>query len=182
MKKYYLTGVPGIGKTTVTNELQKLGYRAFDVDFIPDLCHWVNRTTKEPVDFLPNGGQAWQEKNTWECSKERLADLLAKQSDDVVFVSGIANNQDEYFDLFDAILLLTTDEPTFMHRMADRDPQHFGYHEADRQSVLSWYKDFEARTLKGGAIRIDASEPVEKVVAEIVKATTDSAANYQLAK
>lgn len=169
MKKYYITGVPGIGKTTVLNELKKLGYATLDIDYIPDLCQWVNRATGEPVEFLPGGGQEWENKHTWVCSQDKLAELIAQQDAEQLFVCGLANNQADYLALFDKVFLLQADEQVFLNRMASRDADHFGYHESDRRSVLSWYKDFETRTLRHGGIPIDASQPIEQITADILE-------------
>ncbi len=168
MKKYYITGVPGIGKTTLLNELQKRGYATIDIDYVPGLCYWINRTSKEPVEFLPGGGDEWEKKNTWICDKEKLHELLNQQTEETLFVCGLTNNQAEFIDLFDKVFLLQTDASTFLNRMASRNSDHFGYHEADRNSVLLWYKEFEKRTLNNGAVVLDATQPIEQNVAKVI--------------
>ncbi len=168
MNKYYITGVPGIGKTTVMQVLKQRGFAAFDVDYIPGLCGWVNRVTKDPVEFLHGASEEWHKAHAWECNVSKLQETIENSMADRLFVFGITDNQKEYLGFFDTVFLLHADVETFMQRMAGRDEEHFGHHEDDRKTVLTWYKEFEGSLRKYGAIPIDASKPIEEIAGQIL--------------
>lgn len=170
MKKYYITGVPGVGKTTTMKELQKRGFAAFDLDHVPGLCRWINRTSKDPVEFIMGASKEWHEAHTWVCDVEKLKELLAHETAEHLFVCGLTNNQEEYYSLFNNVVLLHANSRIFLDRMAGRDDQHFGFHEDDRKSVLDWYELFEKETIEGGALAIDSTQDVKDTVNEILKA------------
>jgi broad-specificity NMP kinase len=172
MKKYYITGVPGIGKTTVMHELQQRGFKAFDVDYVPGMCRWVNRETKEPVEFAHGADDAWHKAHGWQCDENKLKATLESENSETVFVCGITDNQNEYLNLFDKVFLLHADESTFLERMAGRDAEHFGHQESDRISVLTWYKQFEGDLRDKGAVSIDASQPIAQIVDQILQEAT----------
>lgn len=167
MKKYFITGVPGIGKTTIAKELGRKGFTIFDVDQVNELCQWVNSETDESAEFLHGAGADWLDKHSWNCNITKLDALMNSQGSEVLFVSGITSNQDDYLNLFDKIFLLQADEATFMNRMSTRGDDHFGYNEADRRHVLGWYKGFEERMVRKGAAPIDASKPIDAIISEI---------------
>jgi hypothetical protein len=177
MKKYYITGVPGIGKTTVMHKLKALGYEAFDIDYTPGLCRWVNRETKEPVEFLPGASEEWHKAHAWECNIAKLETILNSLDTDEVFVFGVADNQKNYSNLFDQVFLMQADKTIFLERMAGRDQEHFGFNEDDRNSVLHWYEGFENDLIASGATVIDASRPIEATVETLLAATTTEGIN-----
>jgi len=52
MKKIYITGISGTGKSTIAEELNKKGIYSIDIDSEKfNLCHWKNKETKEAVYF-----------------------------------------------------------------------------------------------------------------------------------
>ncbi len=168
MKRIYITGVPGIGKSTVVEELNKRGIFAFDIDFAEGLCDWRNEKTNEKV----NGDGAhtieWLNENVWVCDKEKLQEIL-NQDKEIIVAAGIARNQNDYLDLFDTVFLLQCNEKTFLDRMANRKGiDEFGKTEEERQYVLNFYKDFEQRLIARGAIVVNAEEPLETVVDAII--------------
>src|SRR3989344_5770366 len=100
MSKFYITGVSGTGKSALVEELQRRGVRAFDIDDIPDLCHWKNKVTGKKAKYQSGVGRDWIDAHNWICDRTKLVDLLNTRSDSMVIVAGVASNQDEYLDLF----------------------------------------------------------------------------------
>jgi len=168
MKRIYITGVPGIGKSTVVDELNKRGVFAFDIDFAEGLCDWRNEKTGEKVNGDGQHSLEWLEDNVWFCDPEKLEEILG-QDKEIIVAAGIARNQNKYLDLFDKVFLLQTSEQTFLNRMIDRnDHDAFGKTQEERQYVLNWYKDFEEKLIAEGAIVINAEEPLGVVVDNII--------------
>lgn len=171
MKKYFITGVSGIGKTSVTRELQKRGFAAFDIEETNGLCYWVNKQTGKPSDSWERGNKEWFNEFAWVCNISKLEETIAKHNDDPLFLSGVTSNQQQFLHLFDKIFLLKAPEPVFLKRMKVRGQagkSHFGYNQTERDIALDWYQRFEKELVDYGAIEIDASQPIKSVVDQIV--------------
>ena len=179
MKKVYITGVPGIGKSTIVKELNKRGIFAFDIDFAEGLCDWRNEKTNEKVNGDGPHTIEWLRENVWFCDGEKLKELLSQdkpsfakgydRAREIIVAAGIAKNQNEYLDLFDKVFLLQCSEETFLSRMANRKGDNeFGKSELERQYVLNFYKDFEQKLIARGAVVINAEEPLEVILNNII--------------
>ena len=81
MARVLVTGMSGVGKTTVLDELRRRGNRTVDTDY----DGWE----------LPDG--------TWD--QARMDQLLARYRH--VIVSGTVDNQGRFYDRFDHVVLLS---------------------------------------------------------------------------
>lgn len=167
MKKFYVTGVSGTGKSALVKELGKRGVRAFDIDAVPGLCHWKNKVTGERAKYQSGVGKDWIEAHEWICDKDTLMKLLDDRGDTII-IAGIASNQDEYFDLFDKVFLLHCGEKIFLHRLGTRKENEFGKEESEQEEIVNWYKDFEDKMIKKGAVPINTEAPVSSVTDQII--------------
>lgn len=169
-KRVYITGVSGTGKSAIAQELEKRGFSAFSIDEMDGLCNWVDREKKQiDNNYVPN--LDWLNAHDWICDIEKLKSILNVDKD-LIIVTGISTNQDDYLNFFDMILLLQCNENTFMQRMEHRhkNPQgnNFGKYQVERDYAGAIYKDFENKLLKIGAISINAENPLEVVADEII--------------
>ena len=167
MKKFYITGVSGTGKTTIAKALNDGGVYSFDIDAIPDLCHWKNKETGEKADWFPKIGTDWIKAHNWICDAVMLKKLLDEQKENIVVV-GIASNQDEYLDLFDKVFLLQSSEETFTKRILEREDNDFGKDPSEQKIILGYYKDFEKSILDKGAISINTENSLDATVEKII--------------
>lgn len=167
MKKFYITGISGTGKSTLVKELCRRGIKAFDLDSTK-LCRWKNKNTGEEAWYQSGVGQAWLEVHDYVCDMVELKRLLDAQNGDLVIVAGVASNQDEYLDLFDKIFLLYCREKVFLHRLSIREDNEFAKEKSEQESLLSWYKDFEEKICKQGAIPINTEAPVSIIAEQIL--------------
>lgn len=168
MNRFYITGVSGTGKSALMKELQKRGVRAFDIDAVPGLCHWKNKITGERAKYQSGIGKDWIEAHDWICDKVKLMELLEAQDGTAVVIAGIASNQDEYLGLFDKIFLLQCREETFLHRLSTREENKFAKEKSEQEQVLSWYKDFEDKMRKKGAVPINTEDSIHAVADQII--------------
>ena len=81
-----VTGMSGVGKSTVLRELGRRGFATVDTDY----GSWCHET---------DGEMLWDE--------PRMALFLAAERADVLFLSGTVSNQGRFYDKFDAVVLLT---------------------------------------------------------------------------
>jgi broad-specificity NMP kinase len=168
MKKIYITGIAGTGKTTVSEELQKRGFYTISIDETDDLCSWVDRETNEKVQGKAELTREFTSKHQWVCDADYLKKLM-NVDEEIIFVLGITSNQSEYLDVFNTVLLLQCKPEVFLERLKNRTNNTFGKDKAIRDHMLDWYEGFETRLIAKGASPIDASLPIDKVVDEVIK-------------
>ncbi len=175
MKKIYITGVSGTGKTTIAKELEKRGFYTISIDEVPNLCSWVHQAT----------GEKHRGKNTeltfefvdmhdWICDTEYLNKLLDKDVD-TAFVLGMAGNQDNFLHIFDKILLLQCSPETFCKRIEQRTDNDFGKDKKIQQQILDRYEAYAEKMLARGAVAIDTEKPINEVVDEVIKQAAQDA-------
>jgi hypothetical protein len=160
---YLVTGNPGSGKSTIAAELTRRGLVAIDPDYDRKLSYWEN-AAGTAVDGPDRPDEAWLRSHRWVWSRSRLTELVGAKSA-VVFVCGIARNQDQLLDLFDAVFLLRMDAVTQEERLAAHDVAHPpGRSDAGRQEIRAGRAVFETQMRKLGAISVDCSAPPAAVV------------------
>ncbi|MEI7810745.1 MAG: AAA family ATPase [bacterium] len=168
MKKIYITGISGTGKSAIAEELNKKGIYTIDVDSDKhNLCSWKNKETKENVYFEYGMGLDWMEDHGWYCDIEKLKGML-NVPEDIIVVVGLTTNQNEYLNLFDKVFLLQCSEETFLNRLKTRTSNDFGKHPLEENYILNMYKDLEKDLIEKGAIAINAEGPIETVVGSII--------------
>jgi broad-specificity NMP kinase len=93
-----VTGMSGVGKTTVLDEMSRRGYETIDTDY----DGWTS----------PDG--------TWD--EARMASLLIEQTQ--VVVSGTVANQGRFYDRFDHVVLLSAPLRTLLDRLKARSNKY----------------------------------------------------------
>lgn len=164
MPAYLVTGYPATGKSSVADELARRGYAAYNTDDIPGLSHHVHKDGT-PVD-LSKGHITDKSELEWVWNKDKLTELL--RSADKVFICAITTRQHEFYDQFDKIFVLTIDEDTLKHRLMTRTTNDFGKHPNEMKMLLEGREGFLQQMLKEDAVPIDATQPLGKVVDEIL--------------
>jgi dephospho-CoA kinase len=168
MRRFYITGVSGVGKSSVAEKLKGRGISSIDLDEVDDLCNWVNKKTKKISNWRSGIGSDFLESHEYICDKEKLIALMNKYSD-IIVVVGIVDNQSEIIDLFDKILLFHCDEEIFLKRIENRTNNDFGKHDSEKEMILGWYRDFEKEMIEKGAISINTKEPLDAIVDKVIK-------------
>lgn len=169
MPLIYITGPSGAGKSTICKELQKRGYEAHDIDE-DGISAWYNIETGEKVQRPdpPERPADWYDHHAYRMSPERVKMLAERAKDKIVFLCGIPANDLELADYYDKVICLVIDEETMKHRIAIRDTNTFGNSPEELKLMLYWHGKMLERYQNFGATMIDATQPIENVLVQIL--------------
>lgn len=149
MTNILITGMSGTGKSSIINELKKLGFRTIDMDY----DNWSE---------MRNDGE-------WVWSEEKIKHELVNNKDDVLFVAGCAINQGEFYPFFDSIILLSAPTNIILQRLKTRDTNKYGKKPREIEDVLHNIKETEPLLRKSATHEIDTSIPLSDVLNYLLK-------------
>ena len=164
--KIYITGVSGTGKTTLAKELNKKGIATYSIDEVDGLCYWVNKTDGHIVNYEATLNKEFIDSHKWVCDVEQLKKLI--NTADPIIILGLAENQEEFINLFNKVLLLQCPPEVFLQRIMERKDNDFGKDPSAQEFIKSSYQEFETKLLEHGAISIDANRPINDVLQSIL--------------
>ncbi|MEO8273447.1 MAG: AAA family ATPase [Chloroflexota bacterium] len=157
MSRVLVTGISGTGKSSVLAELGRRGYRVVDTD---DPGWREYRAYGTPIDELHRGEFHWVE--------EPMASLLDSDDGRTLFVGGGARNQSQFYDRFDAVVLLSAPAHVMLDRVARRRSNSYGKTPLERAEILADLTEIEPLLRKGCTHELDASRPLDDVAADLV--------------
>jgi dephospho-CoA kinase len=140
----------GTGKSAALAELRKLGFEAVDTDE-GGFTEWSDR----------GAGYVWRE--------DLIAELLARDRDVPLYVSGTVSNQGTFYPQFDAVVLLSAPAEVLLGRIADRSTNVYGKSQEERELILEHLATVEPLLRATCTHEIDASRPLDEVVAQLVR-------------
>jgi dephospho-CoA kinase len=149
MKRVLLTGMSGVGKSSVVRELVARGYKAVDTD-----DGWC--------EDLPDGRQRWRE--------DAVQELLSTEDADILFVAGCEENQVGFHPQFDHIVLLTAPPDVLLERLATRTNNPFGKSPEELQRILGDVETVEPLLRRVAGHEVVTTPPLPEVVAAILRA------------
>jgi shikimate kinase len=139
----------GTGKSTSLAALRRLGFDAIDTDE-PGWTEWSDEEV----------GYVWHE--------DRIAELLARERDVPLYVSGTVSNQGRFYRHFDAIVLLSAPADVLPGRIDSRTTNPYGKTAEERNLILAHLAEVEPLLRATCTHEIDAMQPIDDVVAELV--------------
>jgi adenylate kinase family enzyme len=161
MRRILVTGVSGVGKSTVVVRLGELGHRAVDLDS-PEWSEWVESSDGGgPTPLEPGKDWVWRE--------DRVRELLAEDGDGVLFVSGCAANMGTFRDSFDGVVLLSVTADVMAERLAHRTTNAYGKHPEELARSLEFKETVEPLLRATADLELDGAAPLEQVVAEVIR-------------
>jgi shikimate kinase len=137
MSRVLVTGMSGVGKSTLLDELRRRGHLTVDTDY----DGWV----------LPDG--------TWD--EARMVRLLAEHAD--VVVSGTVENQGRFYDRFEHVVLLSVPLPVLLHRVTLRTDNPYGATASDRDEIAHYVETVEPLLRRGATEVLDGRRPVSEL-------------------
>jgi dephospho-CoA kinase len=148
MRKVLVTGMSGTGKSTALAELGRTGFEVVDTDE-PGWTDWSGE----------EAGYVWRE--------DRIAELLARHRERPLFVSGTVSNQGRFYPQFDAVVLMSAPVEVLLSRIERRASNDYGKSTEERELILGHLAEVEPLLRATCTHEIDASQPVDAVVAEL---------------
>jgi len=140
----------GTGKSSALAELRTRGFDVVDTDE-PGWTEWSDE----------DGGCVWRE--------DRIAELLDREGDGTLYVSGTVSNQGRFYPRFDAVVLLSAPADVLLERINARTTNHYGKSAEDRELVLSHLAEVEPLLRATCTHELDATLPLEALVEALVE-------------
>jgi dephospho-CoA kinase len=150
-----LTGMSGTGKSTVTAELARRGYRAVDLD-TPAYSELVPAPDGELTGV--GGGMDW----IW--NAEKVSALLDSAGSEPLFVSGCSPNQGAFYPRLERTVLLTAPPDVICARLATRTTNDFGKDPAELERTMQLIAEIEPLIRRSANAVIDTNAPLDAVV------------------
>jgi adenylate kinase family enzyme len=151
VRRVLVTGMTGTGKSSALEALTRRGFRTVDTDS-PHWSEWAEG---------PDGGE-------WLWREDRMAELLAEQSEEPLYVSGCMSNQGKFYDRFEAVVLLSAPAEVLLDRIEKRTTNDYGKAPAERELVLFHLETVEPRLRATCTHELDAGRPLAEVVDDLV--------------
>ena len=140
----------GTGKSTALDELRRRGFEVVDTDE-GDWTVWSEE----------DGGYVWRE--------DRIDELLRRERDVALYVSGTVSNQGRFYPSFDAVVLLSAPIDVLLDRIGGRRTNDYGKTDEERDLIRGHVADVEPLLRATCTHELDATQPLADVVAELVR-------------
>jgi len=146
----------GTGKSSALAELGRRGYRVVDTD---DPGWREYREYEEPSE-LHRGEWLWVE--------ERITGVLESADGRSLVVQGCARNQAKFYDRFNAVVRLSAPADVTLSRIARRTTNSYGKTPVERAMILDDLARVEPLLRASCTHELDASRPLDEVVADLI--------------
>lgn len=169
MSLIYVTGAPGVGKTTLQKELLGLGYDARDLDD-PVFGAPHNKATGKAVVFpdVSDRTPAWFDAHEWRLYSKEFERLGIEAKDKPIIILGVASTDSEILPVFDKIMYLNIDDALLSNRVRGRKENDYGHNEFELEEILTRKLKLDAKYQKPVFIQIDASKSLTEVTEQIL--------------
>ncbi len=95
--------------------------------------------------------------------------LLRTLDDRTLFVQGCVRNQGQFYDRFDAVVLLSAPQEVILARIASRRTNGWGKAALERDLIVHQLATVEPLLRVGCTHELDASRPLAEVVADLIE-------------
>ncbi|MCU7730764.1 AAA family ATPase [Actinoplanes sp. KI2] len=146
MARVLVTGMSGVGKSTVLEELSRRGYFVVDTDY----------------DGWTSADGTWDE--------PRMAALLTEREE--VVVSGTVDNQGRFYRGFDQVVLLSAPLDVVLGRVASRSNNPYGKTAEQRAEIERYLHEVEPLLRRGATVELDGRRPVGELADAVERLLT----------
>ncbi|GAB3928500.1 hypothetical protein GCM10011575_12570 [Microlunatus endophyticus] len=141
-----VTGLSGVGKSSVLAALAGRGYRVADTDY----------------DEL----SLFDESGDWVWNVDRIRRLL--ECNEQIVIGGTASNMSELLPRFDRVILLSAPAEVMIERLATRTNNPYGSSTDQQAEAVAYKQSVEPLLRRMATIEIDTRAPLHEVVARIL--------------
>ena len=113
-------------------------------------------------------------------NEKRVRNLLDREHDTTLYVSGTVSNQGRFYPRFDAVVLLSAPADVVLARIESRTTNDYGKSVDERERIVGDISDVEPLLRATCTHEIDATQSIASVVAELL-AIAEAAAHRQQA-
>lgn len=169
-ERILITGISGVGKTTVGKYLNKLGYESTDIENIDGMFEMFHKGTKSTFEYYDNANPEHVKNAEWICDTDKLESLLKSQKSNLAFYSGIASNMNDILPFFNKVFVLHLDSKALNERLKNREgTDDIGNTQESRDVVLGWKDWWEDEMKKRNANFVDANRSLDEISKEILR-------------
>ena len=136
-----ITGMSGAGKSTLLRTLAERGYLTVDTDY----DGWT----------LADG--------RWDAA--RMSSLLSREAD--VVVAGTVDNQGDFYDCFDRVVLLSAPLDILIERVSSRTTNPYGRTVAEQAEIAHYVQTVEPLLRKTAAVELDGQASVSDLAGAV---------------
>jgi gluconate kinase len=158
-RNYLVEGLSGAGKSSVYEELIRRGHKAISTDRA-----WS--FSADPETGLPGGPVRH---DSWMWDQQKAVSELESPEPEVLFVCGSGRNRDRFLHYFTQIFNLRIDDDTMRRRLQERTDDDWPLGREGVELMLELNRRDEG---PAGAIDVDATQPLDRVVDELVRLAT----------
>ncbi|MFZ3015897.1 MAG: AAA family ATPase [Minisyncoccia bacterium] len=167
-KSILITGIAGSGKTTICHQLNKIGYKAYDIEATKGL---FKTFYKDNSKFNKHNNDNLNEvKNReWICDIKKLKIFMKSQKKFLVFYCGMGTNIYDIFPLFDKVISLKVSSKILRNRLSGRVKGSYGRTKKIQNWLIDGKKRIEKKMKDNGAIFISSEGSLGQVINKIIK-------------
>lgn len=137
----FVTGLSGVGKTSVLQRLKKEGYDVVDTD---DHGYTKKIAAKEGEEIV------WDE--------EKISHLIERRKYPHLILSGCYSNQRKFYKSFDAVVLLEAPLAVMLDRVNKRETNPYGKHPGERKAIIESFTHVLPKLRASANVAIDTSK------------------------
>jgi dephospho-CoA kinase len=156
----FITGMSGVGKSTLLAELARRGEDVVDSDSA-GLVLEVHDASGQAIDHV------------WD--RQKVTQLLDSVGAKNLFLAGCVSNQGMFYDRFSAVVLITVDRDVLLHRIASRTSNEYGKDGPERAAIIADLELVEPLLRATVTTELDGELPVT-VLADRVQALASGVA------
>lgn len=167
-KSILITGVSGAGKSSLSKKLNEMGYKAYDMEEVPELFSMLDKKTGKPVVDHDNADLEKVMDMDWVCDTKKLASVVENESASMAFYCGNASDMDSILPFFDSVILLKVGPEAIRQRLTTRTDNDFGRTPEIQDWIMTWKEWWENDMQEKGAVVVDAQKSLDEVAKEVI--------------